>query len=319
MTHAQEELMSRQQQILGRALDSQWQVKELSVVDGVVRFRQDDGYNTSFAKQWKQFQLNQYDRCNQTTLYADRFQRETGWPSRGLDGELILEAGCGAGAFTCHLAATGADLVSFDYSSAVEVSAQHNANPHTVFAQADILDLPFSEGAFDRVFCHGVLQHTPDQRASFEALHRCVRPGGHLSIDVYRRDLNIRPHKSKYLWRWLTTRMKHEHLLNALRFYIPWWLPIDTLIKKIPVLGNLLGAIVPCWNYHEGKLTKEQRVEWAIMDTFDALAPAYDKPASLSDVERWFKDCGYTDFEVRKGGNGVVGNGIKPVAATKAA
>lgn len=130
--------------------------------DGVIRFREDSGYNDSFALQWTKFQLNQYDSANGTSLYHDRYVRETGWPDAGLGGELILEAGCGAGAFTCHLAGTGADLVCFDYSAAVDVSAEHNGDGRIVFAQADILEMPFSEEVFDRVFCHGVLQHTPD-------------------------------------------------------------------------------------------------------------------------------------------------------------
>ena len=56
-------------------------------------------------------------------------------------------------------------------------------------------------------------------------------------------------------------------------------------------------------------MSKEQLVTWAIMDTFDALAPKYDIPASLSEVRQWFKEAGFEDVEVRKGGNGVVGNG----------
>ena len=289
------------------------------VVDGIVRFRHDDGYNASFAKQWKLFQLTQYDDANQTTLYGDRYRRETGWPQSGLEGELILEAGCGAGAFTCHLGATGGDLVSFDFSGAVEVAARHNSKKGIVFLQADLLELPFRPGVFDRVFCHGVLQHTPDPRSAFFALDRCVRPGGRISIDIYRRDGRIRPQKAKYLWRWMTTRMDKDRLLKILQWYIPKWLPFDTFVKRIPLLGRYLGAIVPCMNYYYTNLTHEQQIQWAIMDTFDALAPTYDIPVRLKEVRHWFATCGYTEFEVRKGGNGIVGNGVKPVAACQRA
>ncbi len=47
-------------------------------------------------------------------------------------------------------------------------------------------------------------------------------------------------------------------------------------------------------------------------DTYDALAPTYDIPVRLSEVEHWFIEAGYTDYQVREGGNGVVGNGVKP-------
>lgn len=280
---------------------------------GVVRFRRHDGYNTSFAKQWKAFQLNQYDDHNKTSLTRARYLKESGWPDSGLEGELILEAGCGAGRFTRLLAATGARLLSFDYSSAVEVSREQNGHfPSVAFAQADLLGMPFTENCFDRVFCHGVIQHTPDPAAAFRALTRVLRPGGRLSFDVYHRDGRIRPWKSKYIWRPITTRMDPDRLMAFLEWFIPKWLPLDTLIKRIPILGNYLGAVIPCWNYFYTDLSPSEQVRWGVMDTFDALAPAYDLPASRDEVVGWFEAAGYIDFEVHEGGTGLVGNGIKP-------
>lgn len=288
--------------------DASWPIE-----GGIVRFRHDDGYNTSFAKQWKLFQLTQYDDHNKTSLTRARYLKETGWHDSGLEGDLILEAGCGAGRFTRLLAATGARLLSFDYSSAVEVSCEQNGHfPNVAFAQADILAMPFAEGCFDRVFCHGVIQHTPDPAAAFRALNRVLRRGGLLSFDVYHRDGRIRPWKSKYLWRPLTTRMDPDRLLSFLKWFIPKWLPMDTLIKRIPLLGNYLGAVIPCWNYFFTDLEQADKVRWAVMDTFDALAPAYDFPVTRSEVVEWFRSAGYTDFEVHEGGTGLVGNGTKP-------
>ena len=280
---------------------------------GILRFRDEDGYNASFAQQWKTFPREQLDARNGTQLTRQRFLRETGWLPAELAGALVLEAGCGAGRFTAILAESGAELVSFDYSTAVEVSCANNGGfPNVAFLQADILDMPFADSVFDRVFCHGVLQHTPDPAASFRALDRVLRPGGSLSFDVYLKDGKIRPWKAKYLWRPITTRMKQETLLRFLEWFIPKWLPLDTLIKRTPIAGRYLGAIVPCMNYYFTDLSKADKRRWAIMDTFDALAPAFDNPVRIGDVERWFKAAGYRDYEVREGGNGVVGNGIKP-------
>jgi len=142
-----------------------------------------------------------------------------------------------------------------------------------------------------------------------------LRPGGRITIDVYLKDGKIRPYKSKYLWRPVTTRIAPQRLLRILEWFIPKWLPIDTIIKRVPVLGNYLGAIVPCWNYFYTDLSKEEQVQWAIMDTFDALAPTYDNPVTIEQVETWFRHCDYSEFEVREGGNGVVGNGLKAAKA----
>lgn len=276
---------------------------------GIFRFREDGGYNESFALQWNRFKTNQIDAVNGTRLSLKRFA-ETGWDLCDLKGRLVLEAGCGAGRFTRLLAEAGARLVTFDYSAAIDACFENNSRfDNVVFLQCDIFDMPFRAGVFDYVFCHGVLQHTPDPKAAFLALARLVRPGGRISIDVYRKDGLIRPWKSKYLWRPLTTRMRPKRLLALLEWFVPKWLPVDTAIKRIPYLGTYLGSIVPCWNYFQTGLSPEQKVAWAIMDTFDALAPTYDKPVRLGEVHDWFAASDWCEVEVRPGGNGVVGNG----------
>ena len=285
------------------------------VRNGIVRFREDDGYNSSFALQWNRFKTNQIDAVNGTSLSRRRFS-ETGWKPEELAGKRVLEAGCGAGRFTRILAEAGARLVSFDYSSAVDASRENNGQlPNVTFLQCNIFEMPFRPGAFDYVFCHGVLQHTPDPAGAFRALAEMVAPGGRISIDVYRKDGLIRPWKSKYIWRPLSTRVAPERLLRFLEWFIPKWLPVDTAIKRLPVVGKYLGSVIPCWNYFDTDLSPEQKRAWAIMDTFDALAPTYDNPVTLEAVRGWFADTRWTEIEVRPGGNGVVGNARRRAGA----
>lgn len=287
--------------------------RHIPIKNGVIRFREGDGYNATFALQWNKYNRNQLDDENGTSLTRERFLRETEWKLEDLEGKLILEAGCGAGRFTRLLARAKAEVISFDYSSAVDVCAENNAEcPGITFMQCDIFDMPFKDGAFDYIFCHGVLQHTPDPEQAFYHLNQKLRPGGHISVDIYFKDGRIRPWKSKYIWRPLTTRIRPDRLLAFLEWFIPKWLPFDTFIKRIPVAGNYLGAIIPCWNYFYTALSPSENIQWAIMDTFDALAPAFDNPVTLEGVRGWFSRCGYTNFQVREGGNGVVGNGVKP-------
>ncbi len=103
---------------------------------------------------------------------------------------MIVEAGGGSGRFTEQAAATGAMVLSLDYSYAVEANyASNSARPNVLIVQADLHHMPFAPGRADKLFCFGVLQHTPDPHRAFLCLHGQLKPGGSLVVDVYKKDL----------------------------------------------------------------------------------------------------------------------------------
>ena len=276
----------------------------------VPRFVPNSGYSENFGEQWNRFCRTQIDTYNGTTLSKERFYSGTGWSSAELKGVRILEVGCGAGRFTQVMLDADAQVCSVDLSTAVDACVANNGlRENLCVVQADLCRIPFRHHSFDKLFCYGVLQHTPDPRASFMSLVPFLKPGGDLAVDVYLKGWALEPYKSKYLYRPLTTRVRRDLLFRFLQWYIPKWLPVDTLIKRLPVVGRLLGMAVPCWNYHYLPLSREQRVEWGILDTFDALAPTYDYPQTPEAVSEWFRSAGLADVRVRIGGNGVLGNG----------
>lgn len=288
-------------------------LKEMVIINSIPRFVDKQNYADNFGLQWNKFRSTQLDSFTGKSFTADRFWKNTKWHPQDIAGKTILEAGSGAGRFTEIMLQAGAKLVSFDYSNAVEANFKNNSSKGDLFLfQGDLFNIPFRDNYFDFVFCYGVLQHTPDTEKAFYAIEKKLKSGGRISIDIYHKDGKIRPWKSKYLWRSITTRVKPQHLLTFLKWFIPVWLPFDTVIKCIPVLRNYLGAIIPCWNYFYMDLTWKQKVQWAVMDTFDALAATYDNPAKMDDVKKWFKNCGYKNYEVFEGSNGIVANGIKP-------
>lgn len=289
--------------------------RRVPIRDFIPRFHPDAAYVQSFGDQWNRFRRTQIDKFNGTTLSRDRFYSGTGWTPEALKGARILEAGCGAGRFTQVLLDAGAHVYALDYSSAVDACLANNGpHPSLCVVQADLYRMPFCLASFDFVFCYGVLQHTPDPRAAFMCLVRFAKPGGHLAVDVYRKGLALAPHKSKYLYRGVTKRIPPDILFDLIRWYVPKWLPIDTRIKQIPALGRVLGMLIPCWNYWYLPLSREQQLEWAVLDTFDALASRYDSPQTLDTVQRWFEEAGLEEIRVRYGGNGILGNGRAPLA-----
>ncbi|WP_242910444.1 methyltransferase domain-containing protein [Actinomadura terrae] len=117
----------------------------------------------------------------------------TGYPP----GSRVLEAGCGVGAQTVHLAAAspGADLVAVDVSQAslararAHVAARLAARPpggapaaRVEWVRADLHALPFPDGHFDHVFVCFVLEHLPDPVRALAALRRVLAPGGTITV-----------------------------------------------------------------------------------------------------------------------------------------
>ena len=269
------------------------------------------GYAESFGEQWNRYRRVQLDSVTGKPLSRERFFEGTGWPER-LDGERVLEVGCGAGRFTEVLVSTGADVVAVDATSAVEACRETVGDAATI-VRADLFDLPFPEESFDRVFCYGVLQHTPDPRGAFLTIVRYARPGGLVAADVYRKPEYVDRWSSKYLWRPLTTRLPRRLLRRLVEWYVPRWLPIDTRLARVPRVGRFLTAIVPCWNYTGLlPLSRDELDAWAVLDTFDALSPRYDNPQTLDAVREWCDAAGLVDVDVRPGGNGILLNGRRP-------
>lgn len=286
----------------------------IAVRDGIPRFVVDAGYAESFGEQWSRWRLVQLDSHTGKPISRRRLEEGTGWDLDTLRGERVLEVGCGAGRFTELLAAAGAEVWAVDATSAIDAcrrTVRDASNVHLF--QADLHALPFEQGSFDRVLCYGVLQHAPEPRAAFRALVEQVRPEGLLAADVYRRADYVDRWSSKYLWRPLTTRLPPRALRRAVEWYVPRWLAIDTRLAQVPKIGRFLVAIVPCWNYTGLlPLSRDELVAWAVLDTFDALAPRYDRPQTLADVRSWCDEAGLVDVDVRPGGNGILISARRP-------
>jgi hypothetical protein len=83
---------------------------------------------------------------------------------------------------------------------------------------------------------------------------------------------------SKYWVRPFTRRMDKERLLLGIRAVMPVLFPVTEVLFRLPAVGKLFRFAVPVANYVDAPLTAEQRYRWAVMDTFDMLAPEYDQP-----------------------------------------
>lgn len=311
--YALEVIESEEEEIItGNLKPKDVKKQSIPIVKRIPRFVQDKNYADNFGLQWNTFRSTQLDSASGLSLTANRFWSNTHWQPEALLGKTVLEVGSGAGRFTEILLQAGANVVSFDYSNAVEANQQNNQNKGDLFIfQGDLYDIPFNDRFFDFVFCHGVLQHTPDPSKAYQSIFAKLKLGGKISIDYYAKHLTPNVWSTpKYFWRPITAHMLPNRLYKIVKTYIPLYLPIDTVIRKIPKFGTKLLALIPipCWNYVDWNLTSKQRLEWAIMDTFDALGARYDSPKTLEEVAEMVASEENATAEVFYGSNGIVAN-----------
>ncbi len=243
------------------------------VIGGVPRLA-GESYVESFGRQWNRYDVARTEEDDAT------FQVKTGARPDALAGKLVLDAGCGGGRYARLLGDRGARVLGVDLSSAVNKAAELCAGLDNVqIAQADLLDLPVAENAFDLVFSIGVLHHSPDPRRAFAQIARRVKPGGRLAVWLYRR--NTPPQE------WLNSG------LRALTTRVPPRV-LEPLCAGLGVLGS-----VPVLNRTLNKLVNfSAHPDWTlrVCDNFDWWAPEYQSHHTVAELTSWFAEEGFEDM-----------------------
>ena len=98
---------------------------------------------------------------------------------------VALDAACGTGRHSAHLASLGHRVIGVD-SSAEMLERAREKVPDGEFHEADLHDLPLPEDYVDLVVCGLALVHVPDLAPVLAPFVRVLRPGGPLVISDQR-------------------------------------------------------------------------------------------------------------------------------------
>jgi SAM-dependent methyltransferase len=132
----------------------------------------------------------------------------------------IAEIGCGTGQMSLYLARADRRVVGLDLSREALALGASAARRYGVadlsFVECDLSNLPLRAGAFDIVYCSGVLHHTPDPRAAFRVIAGALKPGGHVVLGLYNRYARL-PLRLRRL------------VARATRFR---WIPFDPVLRE---------------------------------------------------------------------------------------
>jgi SAM-dependent methyltransferase len=231
-------------------------------------------YAESFGRQWNRYDVARTEEDEAT------FEAKTGVHPRDLAGRLVLDAGCGGGRYSRLVGSHGAKVLGVDLSTAVDKASALCAElPNVQIAQADLLDLPVAESAFDLVFSIGVLHHTPDPRRAFAQIAKRVKPGGRLSVWLYRK--NTLPQE------WLNSGVRAVTTRLPARVLEPLCVSLG-MLGSVPILNRTLNKVANFSAHPDWTLR--------VCDNFDWWAPKYQSHHTVAELTSWFAAEGFEDM-----------------------
>jgi SAM-dependent methyltransferase/uncharacterized protein YbaR (Trm112 family) len=245
---------------------------------------------SSFSAEWLAYD---YDGVIWEMDYADherRFLAEIGHygPRPGSQGR-FLELGCGLG-ITTQMAHKqfGVEAIGVDLSlAALRAAVNFKDNPFVHFVQASVFSLPFEHGSFETVYSRGVLHHTYSTEKAFEALAKFCAPGG-----------------TTYLWVYGPRSIDDNALRRALFF-------AERAIRRTlrgrasgPVANVLLYPLATAYlafnryrRYRDPSI-QPYNFQRALHAARDRFTPEFAYRHSAEEVNRWFREAGFSDIEV---------------------
>jgi len=266
------------------------------IVRAVPRFVPSEGYAAPFGYQWNLFGREQVDRVNGTRISERRLLRETRLPRQWWPGKRVLDVGCGAGRFLDVVARLGAEVVGVDASSSVDAAyALLGRDDGVHIVQADIFALPFVSETFDACYAIGVIQHTPDPPGSVVGLRDVMRRGGHLALTCYERK-TYTAFSPMFLLRRALRSLSPRAKLRLIRWSLPVLFPLAEVLFRIPGAGRAFRFLLPVADPVDlPELSVRQRYSWALLDTFDVLAPTYVLPQTESELRSALERAGFAN------------------------
>ncbi|SDM83655.1 Methyltransferase domain-containing protein [Geoalkalibacter ferrihydriticus] len=181
-------------------------------------------------------------------------------------GALVLDLGCGAGAYSRVLGEAGFRVTGVDYAWLVAGQARRRTTLKNVdFLSGDATCLPFADNLFDHVVCIGLFQSLHKHREAMAEIHRVLKPGGVLClITLNRRNLKAVLDRKLGREEIIVVEGQSQARLNTydpkvfqdelaevgfidlnrrpVQIYPEWLNPVSTVIdlwSRVPALGDL--------------------------------------------------------------------------------
>lgn len=236
-------------------------------------------------------------------------------------GEAGIDAGCGDGGGTLRMARqhAGIRFIGIDLAAGIRRAAwkAHDV-PNLLYVQGNLLAPPLAKHAFDFAYSFGVLHHTRDPRAAFLALVERLRPGGRVTLFVYK-DFSDLPLK-KLLLTPVTLARRFSTKLPAPVLRALAWCGAPVVFVTLTLPARMLRAVrLPRLAKHVpyGTFPGMRGIAASLEDRFGA---PHEHRFRISDLEEWARAVGLKETRVVDclpwGFSGLVLTGCVPHSST---
>jgi hypothetical protein len=99
--------------------------------------------------------------------------------------------------------------------------------------------------------------------------------------------------------------MNPDRLYARVRCWVDFMWPLANVIRRLPK-GYAINWRLLVADYSFLGLQGQMLKEWSYLDTFDMLAPRYDKPATKRTFQKWARAASLTDVDAHHTPHGVV-------------
>lgn len=207
-------------------------------------------------------------------------------------GKTGIDAGCGDGKGLLKLGRHHPQVhfIGLDLAQGIRRAAQETDRvPNVRYIQGNLLSPPLAEHSFDFIYSFGVLHHTRDPKAAFLALVDKLRPGGRITIFVYKdfSDLKWKRRllKPVTLARHVTTRLPAP----VLRMMAWTGAPLVFLFLTLPArIFRALGFMRLTRHIPYGTFPGLRGIAASLEDRFGA---PYEHRFRIADIEAWAREA----------------------------
>jgi len=234
----------------------------------------------SFSLEWEA-----HKELNMSTTWGmslqsryEQFLYETQSLNENLNGQLMLDAGCGNGLLTEYFTdSSGLVVIGIDFSTSVFNAEKRRKSENCCFIQGDLMSPPFKMETFNIIVSNGVLHHTPDTETTFRSVANLVKRNGKFYLWLYSR-------KGTIYWRF------KRRVFDFLRI----------IVCRLPSRGKKLAVNTISFLLYYAYLLCGKKLDknTLTIDIYDSVTPRWRYYHTPEEISRWFYEAGFGPLSV---------------------